>query len=295
MSFNQNQLMALTGIDHSNATEEDLRSLFRKLLSQGTHGQCFSPYTHEQGPGSVLTENQIQSRLEIIKPYTGSVRTFSCTEGNEMIPRIAHENGLKTMVGAWLGKDRDDNEKEIASVIEIAKAGYADSVAVGNEVMYRGDLSEGELIAYIDRVKKELPDVEVGYVDAYYEFCDRPAITDACDVVFANCYPYWEGCDFDYSLLYMKDMYHRACKAANGKKVVISETGWPSQGTAKGNAQPSVENALKYFINTQIWAQEEGIEVFYFSSFDEDWKIRDEGDVGAYWGLWDKNGALKFG
>ncbi len=29
-------------------------------------------------------------------------------------------------------------------------------------------------------------------------------------------------------------------------------------------------------------------------SFDESWKVGTEGDVGAYWGLWDKNEKLKF-
>jgi exo-beta-1,3-glucanase (GH17 family) len=43
------------------------------------------------------------------------------------------------------------------------------------------------------------------------------------------------------------------------------------------------------------WAEDEGIEVFYFAAFDEAWKVGAEGDVGAYWGLWDKDGRLKFG
>jgi glucan 1,3-beta-glucosidase len=34
--------------------------------------------------------------------------------------------------------------------------------------------------------------------------------------------------------------------------------------------------------------------VFYFSSFDEAWKIGDEGDVGAYWGVYDKDENLKY-
>ena len=42
------------------------------------------------------------------------------------------------------------------------------------------------------------------------------------------------------------------------------------------------------------WSQEEDVEIFYFSSFDESWKVGAEGDVGAYWGLWDKNEELKF-
>ena len=56
---------------------------------------------------------------------------------------------------------------------------------------------------------------------------------------------------------------------------------------------PSFENARNYFINTQQWSQADDIEIFYFSSFDESWKVGSEGDVGAYWGLWDKDGNLK--
>ena len=61
-----------------------------------------------------------------------------------------------------------------------------------------------------------------------------------------------------------------------------------------GDAIPSFDNALEYFIRTYQWAHEDGIEIFYFSSFDESWKVGDEGDVGAYWGLWDEDGNLKY-
>ena len=198
------------------------------------------------------------------------------------------------MVGIWLDDDREHNEEELANAIEIGKAGHADILAVGNEVLLRGDLSEEELIDHINRVKQAVPGVEVGYVDAYFKFVDHPRVTEACDVVLANCYPFWEGCPAEHSLLYMKEMYRRAAHAANGKKVIISETGWPNLGTAEGGAVPSLENAIKYFINTYQWAEEEGIEIFYFSSFDETWKVDAEGDVGAYWGLWDKDGNLKY-
>ena len=89
-------------------------------------------------------------------------------------------------------------------------------------------------------------------------------------------------------------MYGQASDAGQGKKVIITETGWPSQGEGLKGAHPSTANAMKYFIDTQVWSQKNNIEVFYFSSFDEAWKIGDEGDVGAYWGLWDKDGKLKF-
>lgn len=294
MSFKSENILSLIGHDYSNKPESELKSIFLEILNSGTHGICFSPYLDGQEPGSVITEEQIRRRIEIISPYTNWIRVFSCTEGNEMIPRIAKEYGMKTLVGAWLGEDLDKNEEEIASLIKITKAGYVDLAAVGNEVLYREDLSEDDLLAYIYRVKKEIPDMQVGYVDAYYEFCNRPAITEACDILFANCYPFWEGCHIDYSLLYIKDMYRRAVTAGKGKKVIISETGWPNLGSSFEQSNPSFKNAVQYFINTQKWCKEDNIEVFYFSSFDEAWKVGGEGDVGAYWGLWDKEGNLKY-
>lgn len=294
MSYRSDKLMSLSGYDLDRKTPKGLQNCFKRVLKSGMHGIGFSPYQEGQQPGDQLSEKQIRRRLKVIRPYTNWVRSFSCTEGNELIPKIAKELGMKTMVGAWLGDDAVINAKEIVGLKKLANEGSVDIAAVGNEVMYRGDLTEDELLGFIYDVKSELTDIPVGYVDAYYEFVLRPKITEACDVILANCYPYWEGCSIEYSLIYMKDMYNKAVKAGKGKKVIISETGWPSEGEGLNGAFPSNENAMKYFINTQLWAKEEGIDVFYFSSFDESWKVGAEGDVGAYWGIWDKNETPKF-
>ena len=272
----------------------DLAGEFAAALHAGVHGLCFSPYLEGQSPGSLVDEAQIRARLGIIRPYTRWVRSFSCTDGHERTPRIAHELGMKTLVGAWLGTDREINEREIAGAIELARAGHADILAVGNEVLLREDMSEDELLGYIQRVKQAVPGVQVGYVDAYYLFERHPRITAACDVVLTNCYPFWEGCPRDQAIAYMQSMYQRTVAVAAGKKVIISETGWPHTGTAFHGAVPSVEGAMRYFIDTQRWARRDGVEVFYFAAFDEAWKVGAEGDVGAYWGLWDKHGQPKY-
>ena len=294
MSYRKEKSKSLLGIDTNNLKKDSLIKLSQSVLNNGMHGLCFSPYEEGQKPGDLISESQIRRKLELIKPYTKWIRTFSCTDGNEQIPVLAKEYGLKTLVGAWLGDDPIINEDEINGLINLTNQGYVDIAAVGNEVMYREDLSEDELIDYINRVKSAIPNTPVGYVDAYYEFTDRPKITDVCDVILANCYPFWEGCSLEYSLVYMKQMYFQAMSAANGKKVIITETGWPSQGANLEGAFPSYENALKYFINAQNWSNDENIEMFYFSSFDESWKVGSEGDVGAFWGLWDKDEKLKF-
>ncbi len=272
----------------------DLAGEFAASLHAGVHGLCFSPYLEGQAPGSIVSEAQIRARLEIIRPYTRWVRSFSCTDGHEHTPRIAHDLGMKTLVGAWLGTDREINEREIAGAIAVAQAGHADILAVGNEVLLREDMSEDELLGYIERVKQAVPGVPVGYVDAYFLFEKHPRVTAACDVVLTNCYPFWEGCPREEAIAYMQTMYRRTVAVAGGKRVIISETGWPHTGTAFHGAVPSVEGAMRYFIDTYRWARQDGVEVFYFSAFDEAWKVGVEGDVGAYWGLWDKDGNPKY-
>jgi GPH family glycoside/pentoside/hexuronide:cation symporter len=232
--------------------------------------------------------------MHIVAPYTKWIRSFSCTDGNELIPKVAKENVLKTMVGAWIGSDKVQNDIEIDKLIGLAEKGYVDIAVVGNEVLLRNELTEEEIIASITKVKKALPNIPVGYVDAYYQFLERPKLVDACDVILANCYPYWEGFSINQASIYLKHMYAVTKRSAQGKPIIITETGWPNQGNSNSKADPSPENAMKYFINANNWSQQENIELFYFSSFDESWKTHHEGDVGQRWGIWDKNEKLKY-
>ena len=288
-------LSAPTGLNFSGKSISEIKGLFSSMLNNGLHGLCFSPYVEGQETGDILSEAQIRRRMEVIMPHTKWIRSFSCTEGNELIPKIAHDKGLKTMVGAWISDDKERNEREIKALVKLAEEGLVDIAAVGNEVLLRNELTEQEIVQYLQRVRKLLPrHIPVGYVDAYYHFIEKPALADACDVVLINCYPFWEGADNDHALLYMQQMYALTQQVANGKKVIITETGWPSKGQEVLEAKPSAENAMRYFINAQKWAKDENIEMFYFSSFDESWKVYYEGEVGAQWGLWDKNEKLKY-
>jgi len=285
-----------TGLNFSGKTTSEIKSLFADTLKNGLHGLCFSPYTEGQVVGDPLSESQIRRRMEILASHTQWVRSFSCTQGNEITPKVARENGLKTMVGAWISQDNERNEREINALVQLTEAGLVDIAAVGNEVLQRNELSEQELIQYLKRVRDLLPKhIPLGYVDAYYHFLDKPALIDACDVVLINCYPFWEGAENEHALHYLQQMYALTNQVAKGKKVIITETGWPSKGQNVQGAQPSAENAMKYFIHTQQWTKDQNIEMFYFSSFDESWKLHHEGEVGTQWGLWDIHEKQKFG
>lgn len=174
-------------------SEEDLHKLFHQVMKKGLHGLCFSIYEIGQAPGDIISKDQVRRRLEIIKPYSSWVRSFSCIEGNEWVPILAKEMGMKTLVGAWLGSDPIKNQKEIDALISLAKMGVVDIAGVGNEVLYRNDLNETQLLEYMYQVKEAIPNTPMGYVDAYYEFTNHPKVTEACDVILSNCYPFWEA------------------------------------------------------------------------------------------------------
>ena len=158
MSFRKEHSHLITNFDYSNQSEfsngfnfenkapEELNLLFGDVFKDGMHGLCFSLYEDGQKPGDIISEEQVRRRMAIIAPYTKWVRSFSCTEGNEYIPIIAKEFGIKTLVGAWLGDNPEVNEREIEGLIKLANDGFVDIAAVGNEVMYRKDLSEARYL-----------------------------------------------------------------------------------------------------------------------------------------------------
>ena len=285
-----------TEIEFKDKSIDDVKAMFIDKLNNRLCGLCFSPYVEGQDAGDILQESQIRRRMDIIAPYTIAIRSFSCTEGNELIPEVAHEKGLNSIAGAWISDDKERNQREIEALIKLAKTGVVNVAAVGNEVLLRGDVSEEELIGYINQVKEALKglNVAVGYVDTYYEYYNRPNLVEATDLILANCYPFWEGFGIDDALQHLREMYAITKQVAKGKKVIIAETGWPSQGAANEDAHPSQINAMKYFIQTQEWASKEGVEIFHFSSFDESWKVRVEGELGARWGIWSKDEELKY-
>lgn len=290
----QYPFISTSNIDFKTISPEDLKIEFKQVFSEGMHGICFSAYEKNQKPGDEISEVQIRKRLGLLKPHTEWIRVFSCLNGHEKIPRIAKEMGFKTLVGAWINNKPQENELELQSLSTLIKENLVDIAAVGNEVLFRNELSEETVINYIQKIKSIANGTPVACVDVYYQFINRPNLTAACDVILANCYPFWEGVDINNAGFYLQEMYQKTKVAANGKKVIITETGWPSKGNKVGNAEPSEGNVMKYFIKIQNWLQKENSELFYFSSFDESWKIHFEGWAGTSWGLWDSEENFKY-
>ena len=90
---------------------------------------------------------QIRADLKLLAPLTRAIRTYSATGGVELVPGIATEFGLRVTAGAWIDKNQDRNEREIRSVIDLAKRhSNINGIIVGNETIFRGEQKVSDLI-----------------------------------------------------------------------------------------------------------------------------------------------------
>jgi len=197
--------------------------------------------------------------------------------------------------GAWLSRDQAANQLEIQNLIAAVHAGEVDVAVVGSETLQRGDLSQDQLISYMNQVRSAVPpsmDVQITTADTYWMLLNNPAVVSASDIFYANIYPFWESKSVRDAVVSLPSLHQTLLRAAQGKSVWYSEVGWPSAGNPRGEAVPSPENAAFYFSNVTDFARASNIPVFYFEAVDEPWKT--EASVGPHWGLF-HNGRLKPG
>ena len=260
-------------------------------------GLDFGPYIYEgqnPGLGTVITQEQFESELDVIAPYTNWVRSYGCQGMDQIVP-IAHARGLKVALGAWLSSDLTANEAEISCLINAGTLYHPEMVIVGSEVLYRGDLTPAKLVEYMAEVRAALPGLTIATADTPEGFLNNKAVVGATDVILTNIYPYWAGVSVKNSIAWLNAKYQKVVAASLGKKVWISETGWPSCGNSVSSAEPSVQNSNTYFLNFISWARAKDVSYFYFEAFNEPWKGTAKMPQEACWGTWESSGLMKSG
>ena len=267
----------------------------RPYIDNPISGINLGPYLYDDPTtGAIVSYDDLYALIEQIEPYTYTIRTYGTENGLEYAGMIAHDLGLDAAVGAWLSSDLSANESQMNSLIEMAQNGDVDLAIIGNETLLRGDLTERELMIYINWFKEAVPYVPVTTTDIWSEIKQYPDLIEAMDVVAVNVYPYWDGVSIDNAASAVENWYFDALSTVNSispdKEIIIAETGWPSCGN-KGD----VASEAAYFNSFVSFAQSMDIEYFWFEAYDEQWKAADEGDAGACWGLWDGEGNMKLG
>jgi exo-beta-1,3-glucanase (GH17 family) len=249
-------------------------------------GIAYSPFRDCQNPhfGPYPSLGEIYQDMAQLKNMGNAIRTYSSLGVQGQIPQIANQFGLRVSAGASLGPDLQKNEAEIEAVIALSRVVPLESIIVGNEVLLRGDLSEEQLIAYIERVKAEVT-VPVTSAETAHDLLGHPNLMNALDYYLVHIYAFWSTVPIEDAAQFVVNEYRRVESQAGDKRVIIGETGWPSAGPANGPSIPNPENQRRFLREFLTLAHLEKIEFYYFSGFNELWKT--EGGVGPFWGFMD--------
>ncbi len=246
-------------------------------------------YAPFEGTGHPDVDNipsveKIRADLKKLSTITRAIRLYSSTGGVELVPPIAAEFGLKVMVGAWIDKNADRNEREIDSAISLARHNSnVIGVVVGNETIYRGEQKVDDLIELIKRVKKSV-NVPVTTGEIWNIWRDNPQLGYSVDFIAAHVLPYWENFTADQAVDQAVSMYQLLREQFPGKRIVIAEFGWPSAGYNLRNAVPGPFEQAKVLRTFVTRAEAIGMEYNIVEAIDQPWKFF-EGGVGPYWGI----------
>ena len=255
----------------------------------------FQPFRADQDPtaNDVPTADQINRDLAVVAEVARSVRIYSTTGGLEQVPALARRHGLNTVIGAWVDQDEARNKREIESAIELARANRnVKAVIVGNETILREEKTADEMIQLIRNMKKKVK-TPVSTGEVWHVWLKHPKLVAEVDFIAVHLLPYWEGVPADKSVEYAFTRYEELRKAYPGKRIVIAEFGWPSQGYNNKWAEPTPLTQAATVRQFLSEAKARGIDYNLVEAFDQPWKTN-EGSVGPYWGLYDAERQPKF-
>jgi exo-beta-1,3-glucanase (GH17 family)/cellulose synthase/poly-beta-1,6-N-acetylglucosamine synthase-like glycosyltransferase len=244
----------------------------------------YTPFEPGHVVDNTVDPDRIRADLKKLSTMTRAIRSYSSAEGNELVPPVAAEFGMKVMVGAWINKDDEHNQREIAAAIDLAKHNSnVIGVVVGNETVYRGEQKIDDLIELIKQVKKSV-NVPVTTGEIWNIWRDNPELASSVDFIAAHILPYWENFSDKQAVDQAVYIYQMLREKFPGKRIVIAEFGWPSAGYNLMNADPGPFEQAVVLRNFVARAEAIGMEYNIVEAVDQPWKFI-EGGVGPYWGI----------
>jgi exo-beta-1,3-glucanase (GH17 family) len=266
------------------------------------------------------SQNNITRDMAVMSQLTDSVRLYGtdCNQTQMLIhaiDRLEIKDSMKIWLGVWLDSNDTTTDRQIKQTWDILDdygCDYFKGIIIGNEVLYRKDLTATQLLGHITDFRKNITDHKCKLPVAMADLGDNwtADMATKVDIVMSNIHPFFSGtaakdaADWTYNFWQNHDVALTA--GQNGIHQVIAEVGWPSGGgTNCGGAKTCAEGSvagvdeMNRFMEDWICPSlQNGTEYFWFSMFDEPWKIsfNEKGkEWEDKWGLMDIDRNLKPG
>lgn len=247
-------------------------------------GMVYSPYTDN---GGCKDASQVNSDFEKLDGYS-LFRVYG-TDCNQVanVLSAAKAKNAKVFAGVF---DINNVANEVNIIIEAAKNDWSsiDTVSIGNELVNQGTPAD-KVVAAIGTARGLLK--AAGYtgnvvtVDTFVAMIANPSLCQASDYAAANCHAFFDGGrTAEQAGEFVLEQSKRVADACGGKRVVITESGWPWQGGSNGVAVPSVENQKAAISSLKSSFTKD---LILFTAFDDLWKTDSADTHGCekYYGI----------
>lgn len=221
-----------------------------------------------------------------LSKVTGTVRTYGtqCRQAEYILEAIKdlHVN-VTLSLGVWIGKNDDINRIQLDTMKDLVKRYPKElfhSIYIGNEVLFRNDLTPEQLVGYITETKGFLSslglDIPVGTSEIGSKIASE--LYRSCDFVGANIHPFFSGLEAQHGTTWVLDYYYGQLIPARDEmgydtKLIVSEVGWPYAGGDFFKASAGISE-FQQFLNDWLCTAPAEIlnDAVFFESFDQPWK-----------------------
>jgi exo-beta-1,3-glucanase (GH17 family) len=258
------------------------------------HGMAYGPYRQGQSPdgGPYPTLAEVREDMPLLALVANGIRTYGC-QHLETVVTAAQEIGLPLALGAWLSGDAQADRAEIECAVAQAQASpNVTSLVVGSESVLRGQVTPGQVCDYLQEVR-ERTGLPVTTAEPWHVWVASPELAACADFLLVHIHPYWECQTIESAVAFVQEKVGVVSAQFPGQRVVIGETGWPTEGTGREPIcgpmpAPTPQQQVQFAAQFLEWAGQAGVEYYFFDAFDEPWKCESgRPPVECRWGIYD--------
>lgn len=273
------------------ATPKGPGSPVNNATGPGLFGVAYAPYNAD---GGCKSATQIMQDFGVIGQTYGFVRVYGmdCNQ----IPNVyaaAKANSLKVFFGLF---SLDNLGDQVATLVQGIQKDWSivDTVSIGNELVNNGQASPQQILDALKAGRALLQQSgwtgPVVTVDTFMAVLAHPELCKASDYCACNIHPFFDPntAPGQAGVFVANQVQNIRNKLGDpSARVRVTESGWPWQGSANGQAIPGVEQQAAAISSIRAAFASNPQDMVLFSAFNDLWKKADPPTFYAeqYWGI----------
>jgi exo-beta-1,3-glucanase (GH17 family) len=190
------------------------------------------------------SQNNITRDIAVLSRMTNAVRLYGtdCNQTEmvlEAITRLDLQKTMKVWLGVWLGANSTTNARQVSHMHSLIDAFPADrfkGIIIGNEVLYREELTETQLMKVVNETRSHLKEKGSSLPVATSDLGDNwtKQMAEQVDAVMSNVHPFFAGVTAEEAAGWTWTFWqgHDVVLTADRPEIrqIVAEVGWPSEG-----------------------------------------------------------------